>query len=586
MTRIFVFLFFIFLFGFTSLFAQELSEKQRSVADRYAQLEQVLLRMSEASAASNPRRSALLKKVLFASKDKLLALRLKNIVDILEHRQLTEAAAGQETIEQDLLELLQLLENENREQRRTAEKEKIKEILRDLEEIIHQEKNLKSKTAQKENKNLLLLEEEQKKIRLQTQTLHDQITENEHPDTAQSEKTASEEKKENEKNDNEKADPNSDQQSKNQSADQDKNNQDKNNQDENNQNENNQDKNNQNKNNQNKNDQDNQNENDKKADSSQKPENNSLKESSENENKQDNKNDNKNNNDNKNTEQPTGSRTQQAMQKSLHRMNQAEKKLQQAEKNGAVEDQEEAIAELQRAKAELEKILRQLREEELLQTLEKLEARFKRMLRVEQSIRLQTEKIGVEVQNTEESALRPIQIRASQIGVDQQSVIEDADAALVLLREDGTAQAMVESLLQSRFDMTEVKSRLDQTKLDSVTLDIEDAVISVLQEMLDAVELAIKEAEKRKEQQQQSPNGTDGNSSEEPLIQLLSELKMIRSMQQRVNERTKRYEKMIDQLRNEPNADYSTLRKNVEELTRQQNRISRILHDLKIGKAN
>ncbi|MDR2440225.1 MAG: hypothetical protein LBE12_12775 [Planctomycetaceae bacterium] len=539
MTRIFVFLFLIFLFCFTSLFAQELSEKQRSVADRYVQLEQVLLRMSEASAASNPHRSALLKKVLFASKDKLLTLRLKNIADILERRQLTEAVTGQETIEQDLLELLRLLENENREQRRTAEKEKIKEILRDLEEIIHQEKSLKSKIVQKENENLLLFEKEQKKIRLQTQTLHDQITENEHPNTTQSEKTTPEEKNEHEINDNEKANPNSDQQSKIQSANQDKNNQDKNNQDKNNQDENNQDKNDHN----------------------------------------------KNDNDNQNTVQPTGSPTQQAMQKALHRMSQAEKQLQQAEKNGAIEEQEEAIAELQRVKAELEKILRQLREEELLQTLERLEARFKRMLRVEQSIRLQTEKIGIEAKNTEESALRPIQIQSSQIGSDQQSVIEDADAALVLLREDGTAQAMVESLLQARYDMTEVKSRLDKTELDSVTLDIEDSVISVLQEMLDAVELAIKEAEKRKEEeQQQSPNTTGDNNSEEPLIQLLSELKMIRSMQQRVNERTKRYEKMIDQLRNEPNADYSTLRKNVEELTRQQNRISRILHDLKIGK--
>lgn len=527
MTRTFIFSFFVFLFGFTSLFAQELSEKQRSVADRYAQLEQVLLRMSEASAASNPRRSALLKKVLLAGKDKLLVLRLKNVVDILERRQLTEAAAGQETIEQDLLELLQLLESENREQRRSAEKEKIKEFLRDLEEIIHQEKNLKSKTVQKENENLLLLEKEQKNIRLQTQTLRDQITENEHSGDAnpKPEKTISETEKENEKNNNGKADQNSEQQSENQSADQNKN--------------------------------DNMNEN---------------------------KNENKNDNGNKNTEQPTDSRTQQAMQKALQRMNQAEKKLQQAEKNGAIEDQEEAIAELQRVKAELEKILRQLREEELLQTLEKLEARFKRMLRIEQSIRTQTEKMSVETKNTEESSLRPIRIQANQIGADQQSVIEDADAALVLLREDGTAQAMVESLLQARFDMTEVKTRLDRTEIDSVTLDIEDAVISVLQEMLDAVELAVKEAEKRKQQQQQSPNETGGNSSEEPLIQLLSELKMIRSMQQRVNERTKRYEKMIDQLRNDPNADYNTLRKNVEELARQQNRISRILHDLKIGK--
>ncbi|MDR0336379.1 MAG: hypothetical protein LBI18_04745 [Planctomycetaceae bacterium] len=525
MIRVIFILFFIFLFHFSLLFAQELSEKQRGVADRYAQLEQILLRMSEASASTNPQRAALLKKALLASKDKLLALRLKNVVDVLERRQLTEAAAGQETIEQDLLELLQLLESENREQRRTSEKEKIKEFLRNLEEIIHQEKNLKSKTAQQENENLSLLENEQKKVRLQTQTLRDQITEHEHPDIAKP---------------------------KNQSADQDKDNKNDNN--------------------------------------AQKLENDPLKESSEkeNENKNDNdnknENENKNNNGNENMEQPQGSPTQQAIQKALQRMNQAEKKLQQAEKSGAVEDQEEAIAELQRVKAELEKILRQLREEELLQTLEKLESRFKRMLRVEQSIRSQTEKISVEANNVDESAMRPIQIQSSRIGADQQTVIDDADAVLVLLREDGTAQAMVESLLQARFDMAEVKTRLDRTELDSVTLDIEDTVINVLQEMLDAVELAIKETEKRKEQQQQSPNGNENNHQEEPLIQLLSELKMIRSMQQRVNERTERYEKMLDQLRNVPNADYSTLRKNVEELTRQQNRISRILHDLKIGK--
>ncbi|MDR0608879.1 MAG: hypothetical protein LBG58_02115 [Planctomycetaceae bacterium] len=515
-------LFFIILFGFSSLFAQELSEKQRSVADRYAQLEQVLLRMSEASASSNPRRSVLLKKVLLAGKDKLLALRLKNIVDTLDRRQLTEAAAGQETIEKDLLELLKLLESENREQRRTAEKEKIKEFLRNLEEIIHQEKNLKSKTAQNENENLLPLEKEQKNVRLQTQTLRDRITENEHSDVAASEKTTPESQEEDTKNDNEKSEHPPDQQQ------------------------------------------------------SPAPDNNQSSENASENNESENK--------ENNTEQPTGSPTQQALQRALRRMNQAEEKLQKSEKNGAVEDQEEAIAELQRVKAELEKILRQLREEELLQTLEKLEARFKRMLRIEQSIRSQTEKIGVEAKNAEESVLRPIQIRAGQIGADQQSVIEDADAALVLLREDGTAQAMVESLLQARFDMMEIKSRLDRTAIDSVTIDIEDAVISVLQEMLNAVESAMKEAEKRKEQQQQSPNGNNNNNSEEPLIQLLSELKMIRSMQQRVNERTERYEKMIDQLRSEPNADYSTLRKNVEELARQQNRISRILHDLKIGK--
>jgi hypothetical protein len=56
-------------------------------------------------------------------------------------------------------------------------------------------------------------------------------------------------------------------------------------------------------------------------------------------------------------------------------------------------------------------------------------------------------------------------------------------------------------------------------------------------------------------------------------------------MQRRVNDRTARCNAEIEKLRQIPNADFGILQKQVEELARQQNRISRILHDLKIGKA-
>ena len=157
--------------------------------------------------------------------------------------------------------------------------------------------------------------------------------------------------------------------------------------------------------------------------------------------------------------------------------------------------------------------------------------------------------------------------------------------ALLILREDGTAQAMVESLLQARFDMTEVKNRLERTALDAVTLHIVDAVIEALQEMLDAIQMAIDEARERQENaenQQQSQQGD--RVAEESLIQLLAELRMIRSMQRRVNERTIRYDTEIKQLLENPDADLSSLRHAVEELARQQNRISRILHELRIGR--
>ena len=478
--------------AFSLCSAQQLTEKQRALSDRYAQLEQIILRMSEVSASTNPKRAELLRKVLAASKDRLVSPRLDEVVRTLEQKRLTDAVSAQEGIEKDLLELLRLLESENRDQNREAEKERIKEFLRDLEELIHKEKTLKQRTVQ--NEDTAPFEQEQKDVRLLTQSLRERIEDHENPGKRAEEKDT---KQSDEK------DPN----------------------------------------------QGDENKNDGNQEQSEPDDSNEAK-----------------------------TPTQQAMSQALKRMRQAEQKLKEAEKKGALEDQEEAIAELQKAKAELEKILRQLREEELMQTLEKLEARFKRMLRVEQAIRSQTERLSNENGEDDETR-RTVQIQSSRLGADQQTVLEDADAALVLLREDGTAQAMVESLLQARFDMTEAKSRLDKTELGPVTLAIEDAIISALEEMLDAIDLAIKEAKKRQENQEQSPEG-GGNIGEEPLIQILSELKMIRSMQRRVNERTERYEKMLA----EPNIDLDSLKSGVNELARQQNRISRILHAIKVGR--
>ena len=515
-----------------SVSAQELTEKQRGIADRYAQLEQILLRMSEASATSNPRRAELLKKVLLASKDKLVMLRIESIADILNRRQLTEAIAGQEGIEKDLAELLKLLESENRDQLRQMEKEKIKEFLRDLEEIIHQEKALKARTAQEENEKLAKLEKPQKEVRLRAQSLQDRIAENENPERkpdSETEKNSMETQESDEKDGDRKS------------------------------------------------------ESGEKSEPLEKPDQSNEKQADLKPEKKDDSEPPSEKADDK--PEPGDSPTQSAMEKAMKRMKQAEEKLQKAEKSEALEDQEEAIAELQRVKAELEKILRQIREEELLQTLEKLEARFKRMLRIEQSIRSQTEKLVMVQKKTEEPDERQTRIQSSRIAADQQSVLDDADAALILLREDGTAQAMVESLLQARFDMEDIKSRLDGVKLDSVTIAVEDAVIAALQEMLEAIDMAIKEAEKRKENPPQSDSPPGGEQETEPLIQALSELRMIRSMQQRVNDRTGRYEKEVEQLRAEANPDFESIKQKVEELARQQNRISRILHDLKVGKA-
>jgi len=272
------------------------------------------------------------------------------------------------------------------------------------------------------------------------------------------------------------------------------------------------------------------------------------------------------------------------MRQAQKRMKQAQEQLEKMEKKGAVEDQEEAIAELQKARAELERLLRQLREEELMQVLQYLDARLRKMLQLEKAIRSQTERLAVQLEGqqteTDNDSQRQVQILASRLGIDQSKVIEDADAALVLLREDGTAQAMKESLEQTRFDMLEVEQRLGRTDVGPMTQSVEDMIIESLQEMIDAVTQAKKDSQERSQKDQNQNDSQASSQDEQNLIDKLSELRMIRTMQRRVNERTARYEAMLA----EGKTDLAILEKNVDELARQQLRIRQILRDLSLGR--
>ena len=63
-------------------------EEQR-IADKYKHLEDVLLRMAELDAASDPRRAALLKKAVAQSKEQLIAVRFERLVELLGKDQLS-----------------------------------------------------------------------------------------------------------------------------------------------------------------------------------------------------------------------------------------------------------------------------------------------------------------------------------------------------------------------------------------------------------------------------------------------------------------------------------------------------------------
>jgi hypothetical protein len=590
-----------------ALTAAELPEKQQALANRYTQLEQALSRMSMATAKTDPKRAALLEKVLLLSKERLVGNRLENIVALLEKNRLSDSALGQKEVEKDIAELLQLLESDNKKDVNALKREQLQKLIKELTELYNKQRIAAQKAASQDKENLKSLADEQEKLRQTTEELRKNLDELEGKNVNnQNEKNSDNSEKG--KNSDNSQEGKSDESEKGKSGESQKSESDKSQKGESGESQ------------KSESGESQKDESDKsqkgesgesqkdESDKSQKGESGESQKSESSESQEgksgksqkgqsgdqsgesgENKDDeNKSESDKDDSNSDAEDSAQRDLRKANKHQKQANKNLKEKKKNDAHTEMEDAAAQIIKAKEKLMKMLRQLREEELMQTLEKLNARFKRMLQVELAIRTQTELLGNEIKllGVDSSEMRQMKIRASKLGEDQGSLIKDADAALVLLREDGTAQAMLESLLQVRFDIDEAKSRLDKAEIDSVTLDVEDAIISALQEMIEAVDDAIKESDKRKKDIENSPSPSGPQAEkEEPLIQLLAELKMIRSMQKRVNDRTERYENLTTKkLQEDPKSDLEPIRKNVEELTRQQNRISRILHDIKVGK--
>jgi hypothetical protein len=228
------------------------------------------------------------------------------------------------------------------------------------------------------------------------------------------------------------------------------------------------------------------------------------------------------------------------LQAAEKKMREAKLKLEKAKREQAVVDQEEAEAELRQAKADLEEILRQLREEEVERTLAMLETRFVKMLEMQIKVYEDTRRV-----DRIPAAQRgpEVEIQTGKMAFDERKIVVEADQTLALLREEGSSIAFPESVEQMREDMAQIADRLAAAKADKITIAVEEDVIAALEDMIDAVRQAIKDAEEGK---QPPPPGQPGEPGDQPLVDKIAELKMIRNLQVRVNQRTDRYARLLD----------------------------------------
>ncbi len=574
-------------FGAEEKKSVDLALRQSQIADRYRQLETMLLKMAEYDASTNPRRAALLRQTLAKSKERQLNGRLNELVKLFQREQLQKAVDGQISVNSDLKELLDLLLSEDRPDRIKNEQARVRGYIKQLDRMIRKQKSIQGRTEG--GTDTKRMAEDQKGLADQTKKLGDDIDEAEGTpsENADSDTDSSESKNDAGKPGEGKAGEEEAEATPSESGGSESKGSEG------------------------------------KADEGKPNEDQKPKDSDDNTDKNGKPNDNKDDGDPSDSEpsegqpsegqpsegqpsegqpqqgQPGSPQQQQQQQQQTQqeqqfpgrkriaaaedRMRQAQKDLEDAKRDNAVEKQEEARRLLEQAKAELEEILRQLREEEIERVLAMLEGRFRRMLDMELKIQDNTVRLS---KTPAAKRTRQFTVKSGKLSLDQRKVVLEVDKALALLREEGSSAAFPEAVDQMRVDMDTVAKRLSEEKVGELTQAVIDDIVAALEEMIAALQKAQQEAEERRNQQSPPPGqGGGGDPSNQPLVNQIAELKMIRALQMRVNTRTQRFAKMLQDFEDPiGQATEADLLESIQDLSDRQQRIHKVTSDIILGK--
>jgi len=217
----------------------------------------------------------------------------------------------------------------------------------------------------------------------------------------------------------------------------------------------------------------------------------------------------------------------------------AQEDIEQNKREDASKKQDEAIRRLEQAIKELEKRLKQLREKELAKLLANLEERVGRMLRMQMEVKNATVGIDAAVRkNKNQKTTADIQ-KAQTEAEKEQAIIAEADKALKLMEGEGSAVVFAGVLTEVKGDMDAVRRRLDEARVEKQTQDIEQDIIDQLTMMKDA----LKKAKQDLENSQNKPSDSQSGKPNQKLLDLLNELRLVKSLQEQVNKRTISYSK-------------------------------------------
>ncbi len=277
-------------------------------------------------------------------------------------------------------------------------------------------------------------------------------------------------------------------------------------------------------------------------------------------------------------EEEANVKAQKQIQDAIQSQKKIEEELKKDQREAASRHTDDAIAKLEELKKELERRLRQLREEELERLLANLQARCERMLAMQIEVQAGTRRVYSVIQTLPDK--RPTRIeeqQSQQLSSREAEIVREANRTLQLMSAEGSAVAFALSLEMVRDDMKVIEQRLDRYDVGEFTQQIEQDVIDALKEMIEALK------KKRQEMQQNRSNPPQPNNNPPPpqrLLDLLAELRLIRSQQLQVNKRT------IDYARHYQGeqADDPAIQKELEAIAKRQIKIEEMLKKIATGK--
>ncbi|MGC6550584.1 MAG: hypothetical protein ACON5D_14595 [Rubripirellula sp.] len=548
-----------------------LSDRQTSVAARFEKLQELLLRLAEMEAVENPERAALLRRAARQSSDQFILEKLKTASESLETEEFQKAVENQEAAAKELGSLLTLLMSEDRSERIRAEKDRVQQMVKDLKRTLNNQRSVRARTEN--GADLEQLEKEQKSVTERGKELSEQMEAGESEDLETESPAATEQESGEQENSESSSDSesssNSDTQTEQGEENQGKTQETDSEQGENSPEEAKTDPNAE-KNASNEQTEENaSNEGSEQNASESNPSESNPSESSQSESSQSNP-------DQSSQAQPPQTPEQQAQQQleqAIENMQNAEKALEEAKREEATEQQRQAEEELREAIDELEKILRQLREEEMQRELAKLEARLKKMATMQAKLLDDT----ITLASTPPSQRnRQTDLKAGKLAFEEKKITLEADRAMLLLREEGSSVAFPEVVGQIREDTIRVSELLNETKIDTIAQGIQQDILAALEEMITSLQKAQRDLEQQRQQEQPPGSPPPSGQGEQPLVEAIAELKLIRTMQVRIQGTTNRYADLM----NEGNRSIEEVLPLLRDLAERQDRLDQITRDI------